>query len=84
MGKDICGARARSNNHMPCRRIPMENGRCHLHGGKSTGAKTNNGKLRQKMASWKHGFYSQEARREKSILKKMLKEQLNFLRQQKG
>lgn len=69
MDRGICGARARSNNHMPCRRIPMKNGRCHLHGGKSTGARTITGKLRQKMASWKHGLYSKEAREKKSILK---------------
>ncbi len=42
------------------RRIAMPNGRCHLHGGKSTGAKTKAGKLRQKMASWKHGRRSKE------------------------
>jgi hypothetical protein len=35
---------------------------CHIHGGKSTGAQTPEGKLRQKMASWKHGRFSKEAR----------------------
>lgn len=57
-----CGARTRvSVMSLPCKRIAMANGRCHLHGGKSTGAKTKAGKVRQKMASWKHGRRSHEA-----------------------
>lgn len=75
-----CGARVRSNNHASCKRIAMTNGRCHFHGGKSTGAKTANGKLNQKMASWKHGLYSKETIEEKKSFKKMLKEQKDFLR----
>jgi hypothetical protein len=39
----------------------FDDGRCHLHGGKSTGSKTPEGKLIQKMASWKHGMRSKEA-----------------------
>jgi predicted GIY-YIG superfamily endonuclease len=57
----------------------MANGRCHFHGGKSTGAKTIRGKLTQKMASWKHGFYSKEAIEERRSVKKMLKDQKDFL-----
>lgn len=38
----------------------MKNGRCHLHGGKSTGSKTPEGKLIQKIASWKHEMRSKE------------------------
>lgn len=69
-----CGAKARTNNYKPCRRIPMANGRCHLHGGKSTGAKSPEGKLRQKMASWKHGLRSKEAAEERGFLTKQKKE----------
>ncbi|WP_454888686.1 HGGxSTG domain-containing protein [Sphingobium indicum] len=29
----ICGAKRR--NGEPCRKLPMRNGRCHLHGGKT-------------------------------------------------
>lgn len=63
-----CGAKARTNGHKPCRRIAMANGRCHLHGGlvpkHNPGPKTEEGKLKQKMGSWKHGRYSAEAREE--------------------
>lgn len=64
-----CGAKARTNNHQPCRRIAMANGKCHLHGGltpkHNSGPKTKEGQLRQKMANWKHGMYSKEAIEEK-------------------
>ena len=68
-----CGAKARTNCHKPCRRIAMKNGRCHLHGGKSTGAITPEGKLRQKMASWKHGRKSKEAIAEAKEIREMIK-----------
>lgn len=67
-----CGANAKTNGHQPCRRLAMKNGRCHLHGGKSTGAKTVEGKQRQKMASWKHGMRSREAVEEMRRIKKLL------------
>lgn len=64
-----CGAKARTNNHQPCRRIAMANGRCRLHGGltpkHNPGPRTEKGKLRQKMANWKHGMRSKEALEEK-------------------
>lgn len=48
----VCGAKARTNGHQPRQRIPMENGRCHFHGGKvpkhNPDPKTEEGKLRQK------------------------------------
>ena len=28
-----CGAKTKTNDHQPCRREAMPNGRCHLHGG---------------------------------------------------
>lgn len=63
-----CGAKARTRGHKECRQPAMENGRCRLHGGKTpkhgTGSKTEEGKLRQKMASWKHGLRSKERREE--------------------
>jgi len=68
-----CGAKARTNGHQPCRCLAMANGRCHLHGGKSTGAKTTDGKLKQKMASWKHGLRSQEAIAERCMFREMAK-----------
>ncbi len=71
-----CGAKARTNGHKPCRRIACKNGRCHLHGGKTknTGPKTEAGKLRQKMGSWKHGKCSKETIEERRQLSKLLKD----------
>jgi len=74
-----CGARAKSNNHQPCKRIARQNGRCHLHGGKSTGAKTQEGKLKQKMARWKHGYYSKEALEERRLFKQIFKDHREYL-----
>lgn len=51
----------------------MVNGRCHLHGGKSTGAKTAEGRLIQKMASWKHGMRSKEVIDEAKMVRQMIK-----------
>ncbi|MCE5315985.1 MAG: hypothetical protein LLG04_01300 [Parachlamydia sp.] len=60
----------------------MPNGRCHLHGGKTcnTGAKTPEGKLRQKMASWKHGMRSREAIEERRALRAMMNEHKQLLK----
>lgn len=68
-----CGAKARTNDYRPCKLIPMANGRCHLHGGKSTGASTPEGRLIQKKASWKHGMRSKEAAAEAQIVRQMIK-----------
>ena len=79
-----CGAKARTNGHQPCRRIAMANGRCHLHGGltprHNVGAKTETGKLCQKMGSWKHGMRSKEAILERQAFREMLKRYKNTLR----
>jgi len=40
----------------------MKNGRCRLHGGKSTGPRTPEGLERSRRARWKHGRYSREAK----------------------
>jgi hypothetical protein len=47
-----CGARTRAGG--TCGRSPMANGRCDLHGGKSTGAPRGN------RNAWKHGLRSAE------------------------
>lgn len=69
-----CGAKARTNNYQPCRQPAMANGRCRLHGGKSTGAKTKEGQLRSKNASWRHGMASKEALEEKKAFRNLLKQ----------
>jgi hypothetical protein len=58
-----CGARTRSGS--PCQSPAMPNGRCRMHGGKSSGAPKGN------RNAWKHGRYSVEAtmrRREAAAL----------------
>jgi hypothetical protein len=59
---------------------------CHIHGGKTPkhnlGPKTEEGKFRQKMASWKHGMRSQEVKEEAYMAKRIsmyYKEKLNEL-----
>jgi hypothetical protein len=73
-----CGAKSRTNNHQPCRRIAMTNGRCRLHGGltpkHNLGPKTEKGKLRQKMAGWKHGMRSKEAIAEKRYMRELMRQ----------
>jgi len=79
-----CGAKARANNHNPCRHIAMANGRCLLHGGlvpkHNSGPKTEEGKQKQKMGSWKHGMRSKEAIEERRLLRKFIKECESILR----
>jgi hypothetical protein len=41
-------------------------GRCKVHGGKSTGPRTPEGLERSRRANWKHGYYSREAKAERS------------------
>jgi hypothetical protein len=54
-----CGARTRRRTS--CKAPAMANGRCRLHGGKSTGPRTPEGLQRCKMANWKTGEHSAEA-----------------------
>lgn len=56
-----CGARRKSDGQ-PCQAWAMPNGRCRLHGGKSTGPRTPEGLEASRRARWKHGQYSAEAR----------------------
>ena len=51
-----CGARTKSGGI--CSQPAMRNGRCRFHGGKSTGAKTTEGKVRSARANYRHGEYS--------------------------
>jgi hypothetical protein len=68
----LCGAKARSNSNKPCKKPALLNGRCRFHGGLSTGAKTQDGKYRQKMASWKHGMRSKEVLMEKRYFRDLI------------
>lgn len=70
-----CGAIARTNDNRPCRQYALPNGRCRFHGGKSTGAKTEEGRRKIKKANLKHGLYSAEAqnelRRHRALIKSL-------------
>jgi hypothetical protein len=55
-----CGARTRSGG--ACRSPSMSNGRCRMHGGKSTGPRTPEGLARMRRAKTRHGSYSAEMR----------------------
>ena len=52
----------------------MRNGRCRLHGGKSTGPRTPEGRERSRRSNWKHGHYSAEARAERAKARASLRE----------
>lgn len=62
-----CGARTRSGS--PCRAPAMRNGRCQMHGGKSTGPRTSEGLERIRIARTKHGAYGAEARELRAIIR---------------
>ena len=66
-----CGARSKRTGK-PCRAAAMLNGRCKVHGGKSTGPRTPGGLERSKRARWKHGYYSREAKVERSRVRAAL------------
>ncbi|WP_420854353.1 HGGxSTG domain-containing protein [Sphingomicrobium nitratireducens] len=58
-----CGAKTRSGS--PCKRSPMPNGRCYLHGGPSSGApKGNRNALR-------HGLKSREYLEGRKLIRAM-------------
>lgn len=69
-----CGAKTRSGT--PCQAPAMKNGRCRLHGGKSTGPKTPEGLERSRKARWKHGLYSADLKKEiRHYQEEIMKEQ---------
>lgn len=59
-GPDTCGAKTRAGT--PCKNLPMKNGRCRMHGGASTGRKTQEGIARWRAAVTIHGGKSREMR----------------------
>jgi hypothetical protein len=51
----------------------MLNGRCRMHGGASTGPRTETGLARSRRANWKHGWYSATAKLEAKLLHRFLR-----------
>ena len=70
-----CGARTRAGT--PCKAAAMPNGRCRMHGGPSTGPRTEAGKAAIRASRTKHGRYSQsviESRRESRALLRLIRD----------
>jgi hypothetical protein len=63
---------AKTRRGTPCKRPALPNGRCRLHGGLSTGAKTAEGIERIRLAVKKHGMYSAAAKEERRYYRKLL------------
>lgn len=69
----ICNAISKQSGQK-CKNFAVKNKLvCHIHGGKSTGAKTIEGMNQQKRASWKHGLRSKAIMNEKKRLRDMLR-----------
>jgi hypothetical protein len=66
-----CAAKTRPLG-IPCRNWGMPNGRCRMHGGKSTGPRTAEGRERIRQANWKHGGRSAQAREEHKEFRNLL------------
>jgi len=63
-----CQARAKSTGQR-CKNVAMKGKRvCYLHGGKSTGAKTERGKMLSKYARLRNGDYSAKVKRNRREL----------------
>ena len=62
-----CGARSKRTGK-PCQGAAMPNGRCKLHGGKSTGPRTPEGLERSRRANWKHGAKAEQSRLRAALL----------------
>jgi hypothetical protein len=67
-----CGAHARTTGKA-CKSPAMPNGRCRMHGGRSTGARTESGKERARMANYKHGERSAETRALTAAMRKLFR-----------
>jgi hypothetical protein len=65
-----CGARTRQGH--PCRQSSMKNGRCRMHGGKSTGPRTIEGRERCRLARLRTGEYTAEAIAERKGLSQFI------------
>lgn len=67
-----CGAKGKRTG-LPCRAPAMKNGRCRLHGGKSSGPPAGN------KNALKHGEYTVEAIAERRYVKRLLRDSRNLM-----
>mgnify|MGYP000302934394 CR=1 FL=1 len=78
----ICGARTKAGN--ACKRVAkLKTGRCRLHGGLSTGPRTEDGLRRSKLANRKHGHYSLEMKKNRREINQLLKQTKELLKSMK-
>lgn len=63
-----CGAKTRRKTE--CQSPAMKNGRCRLHGGLSTGPKTELG--RSRCGNWKHGRYSRIEKMRRALINELV------------
>jgi hypothetical protein len=74
-----CGARTRSGGQ--CQRPAFKSvGRCRLHGGLSSGAKTVEGKNRLKEIHTVHGQYGKEVRQQRKLEAEVKRERLREIK----
>lgn len=64
----LCGAHCRTTGE-PCKNHPMPNGRCRMHGGKSTGRPQT------------HGFFTKPALRQKAQIRELRQHLAEFKKQ---
>src|SRR6185503_20738700 len=75
-----CGAKRRRGGGT-CRAPAMANGRCRLHGGKSTGPRTPEGLERSRRARFVHGYYTAEAKAARAEARRTMRELQLVLRE---
>ncbi|NGX37076.1 MAG: hypothetical protein K1000chlam2_00226 [Chlamydiae bacterium] len=75
----LCGAKAKRTGKF-CRQPAMKNGKCRMHGGKSTGARTQKGLDAIRAANFKHGIYSKENHKARIRVKNIYSFCKNYIR----
>ena len=70
----LCGAYSRRTGK-PCRQPAMKNGKCRLHGGKSTGPPKGNAN------ALKQGFYTRDAITHRRYIRQLIKDSQELLKQ---
>jgi len=76
-GARRCGAKTRRGT--ACQAPAMPNGRCRLHGGRSTGPRTAGGLERCRTVNWKHGWYCKQSRDERQRVRELLRSSIELL-----
>ena len=79
MNAPRCGAMTRKGT--PCLAPALTNGRCRMHGGKSTGPRTAEGLERSRKANFKHGLYSVESMAARRYMSQLLRESRETIEQ---